>query len=339
MQAMVISKHGGPDVLQYTTLDVPSPKAGEVLLRVLAVGVNRLDALLRQGDVFRVPLPHIPGTDVVGEIEAVGVGVKGLSPGDNIMVAPILSCGSCEQCLAGEDNRCESFGTVGSSIPGGYAEYMCLPARNAVRLPADMPIEEAAAFPLTYATATSMLRRADLKAGETVLVQGATGGLGTAGVQIAKAMGAVVIAVVRSEATRLAARQNGADHVVHSGALLSEDVRAITGGRGVHVAFEHVGGATFEQSLSSLRTDGKMVVAGVTSGTSAAIDLKAVFLKRLSIIGCRGSGRNDLLAALELWKTGKIHPIVKHVLPLEQAAQAHRLLDDAPHTGRIILKP
>lgn len=338
MKAIQVQSFGGPEVLEMVDLPTPAPEPAEVVVRVRAAGINRLDILLRDGKVFKVPLPHVPGTDIAGEIVQVGRAVKDWHAGDRVLVAPILSCGECEHCLAGEDNLCSQFGTVGSSIQGGYAEYIRIPARNVVRIPESKSFIEAAAFPLAYATAAAMLRKADLQAGETVLVVGASGGLGHAGIQLAKALGARVIAVVRQHQHVEQTVAIGADVVLQSGPDLVERVKQLTSGLGVDVAFEHVGPATFTASLACLRLDGRLVTAGVTTGTEAPLDLKSVFLKRLSIMGCRGSGQTDLRLVVKLWAEGKIAPRVDYVLPLADAAEAHRIIEQGSRFGKIVLE-
>lgn len=338
MKAVRIKAYGGPETLQLEEIAVPIPGPEELLVRVQACGVNRLDVLLRNGKVFRVPLPHIPGTDIAGEIAGLGANTQGWQLGDRVLVAPILSCGQCDRCLAGRDNLCQRFGTVGSSIPGGYAEYVVIPARNAITIPTGMSFEAAASLPLNYATATNMLRKAALAPGESVLIMGASGGLGSAALQVAKAMGARVIAVVRQEHHQEKVLALGADEVLMANGDLSHEVRDLTQNQGVDVAFEHVGAATFAASLASLRTDGRMVTAGATTGELAQLDLQAIYLKRLSILGCRGSGRLDLEFALKLWHQGRLKPPIDKVLPLGDAAKAHSILEQGDRFGRIILQ-
>lgn len=337
MLAIQILRYGAPDALVAADVPRPDPGPRDVLVRVHATGVNRLDLLLREGRVFQVPLPRIPGTDVCGEIVAVGAEVPRERIGERVFAAPILSCGTCARCLAGNDNLCEQSGTVGSTIDGGYAQYVRLPARNAVRLPDGLDAVIGASFGLAYATAAAMLRRGRLAAGESVLVLGANGGLGYAAVELARLQGAQVIAVSRDASAQQALRAAGAAAVVAPGPGLSDAVRALTGGRGVDLAFEHVAAATFAQSLASLKVDGRLVLGGVTSGLEAMLDLKAVFTKRLEILGCRGSGRQDLDRVVDLVASGALRPQVHRVLPLAEAAQAHRWLESGGIVGKLVL--
>lgn len=336
MHAVRITEFGGPEVLRMEEVPVPQPGTNEVVVRVRAAGVNRLDALLREGRMLRVALPHTPGTDIAGEVAAVGDKAGRWHEGDRVLVAPILSCGSCRHCLSGEDNLCESFGTIGYTIPGGYADYVRIPARNVVAIPSGKSFAEAAAFPLTYATAANMLRKARLQMGETILVLGASGGLGLAGVQLAQAMDARVIAVVRKpehlERTRVSA-----DAVFLADDDLHAQVMEFTAGRGVDVAFEHVGAATFGASFACLAPNGRLVSAGATSGDEARLDLETLFLKRLEVIGCRGSGRRDLEHVMRLWTHGAIVPAVDLRLPLGKADEAHRALESGMRYGKIVL--
>lgn len=337
MFAMQIHTHGAPELLAPVQLPLPQLESGQALLRVRACGLNRLDLLLRAGGVFQPALPRTPGTDIAGEVVALAEDVTTLAVGTRVLVAPILSCGSCAHCLGGEDNLCAAFGTVGSSRDGGYAEYVALPARNLVPIPDGKSFVEAAAFALTYATAHAMLRRGRLGSGETVLIVGANGGLGYAALELAKAKGARVIAAVRRPhdlADSLKAR--GADHVLATGPELADQVYALTNGRGAQLAFEHVAAATFAESVAALGMDGRLVLGGVTSGLTARLDLKALFAKRLELLGCRGSGRRDLDAVLALWQQGRIRPHVHGTLPLAQAAEAHRLMEAGGLLGKLV---
>ena len=337
MFAAQIDRYGSHEVLRVGDVPTPSPGPHDVLVRVHAMGVNRLDLLLREGKVFKVPLPRIPGTDFAGEIVALGSHVSDRHIGERVFAAPILSCGHCNHCLHGEDNLCRDFGTVGSTIDGGYAEFAKLPSRNAVPLPAGMDWVVGASFGLTYATASAMLRRGRLNVGESVLVLGANGGLGHAAVELAYISGAHVIAVSRDAGAKAALFKRGASAVIPFDETMSETVRELTKGRGVDLVFEHVGATTFEQSLASLAMDGRMVLGGVKTGTEAKIDLMTVFTKRLEVLGCRGSGRRDLDCVLDLVSRGLVKPHIQHVLPLEKAAEAHRLLEAKGILGKIVL--
>jgi len=337
MLAVRIDRYGPAESLSIVDAPIPELSAHDVLVRVRATGVNRLDLLLREGKVFQVPLPRIPGTDFAGEIVAVGSEVDDRHVGERVFAAPILSCGQCTHCLQGEDNLCQKFGTVGSTIDGGYAEYARIPARNAVPLPGNMDWVSGASFGLTYATAAAMLRRGRLAAGEAVLVLGANGGLGFAAVELAHALGTRVIAVNRGPERGAELRRIGADAVVEPGPQMAQAARELTGGNGVDLVFEHVGAATFEHSIASLALNGRLVLGGVTTGTQAPLSLLAVFSKRLEILGCRGSGRKDMDRVLDLVSRGAVRPQVQKVLPLEHAIEAHRLLESGGLLGKIVL--
>jgi 2-desacetyl-2-hydroxyethyl bacteriochlorophyllide A dehydrogenase len=339
MQAIQIKQYGPADTLSSVELAEPIPGPDDVLIRVHATGVNRLDVLLREGEVFRVPLPRIPGSDFSGEIVQTGKNVPINRLYQRVMAAPILSCGKCAHCQNGNDNLCHAFGTIGSTIDGGYAHYVCIPARNAIALPDHISFEAAASFALTYATAAAMLRKGGLHEGQTVLILGATGGLGLAAVELAQLQGARVIAVSRQPERAQVLEARGAWAVVDPADRLAPAVMNLTEGKGVDLVFEHVGAATFEQSLASLASHGTMLLGGVTRGLQASIDLKAVFTKRLQIIGCRGSGRTDLNDVFKLLCEGKLKPHIGEILPLNEAARAHQLLDSGTHFGKIILIP
>lgn len=289
---------------------------------------------------MKIPLPHIPGSDVAGEVARVGDGVTSVKVGERVMLQPGISCGQCEKCLAGDDNLCKSYTILGELVDGGCAEYVKAPAMNCVPIPDGVSFEEAAAFPLVSLTAWHMLiARANLKPAETVLVLAAGSGVGSAAIQIAKASGAWVIATAGSDAKLAKARELGADEVInHSTQKIATEVKRLTARRGVDVVFEHVGEATWNESVRSLTPGGRLVTCGATAGFNGAIDLRYLFTRQISLLGSFMGSKADLLAAVEFLKRGLLKPVVDVVLPLEKCAEAHRRLEDREQFGKLVLR-
>jgi NADPH:quinone reductase-like Zn-dependent oxidoreductase len=341
MKAIVYSEHGGPEVLRYTDVAKPQIDASEVLVRVRACALNHLDLFLRRGlPGIKIPLPHIPGSDIAGEVAEIGEKVTGVKVGERVLLQPGISCGRCAQCLAGNDNQCCQYMLFGQMVDGGCAEYVKSPAVNLVPMPENLSFEEAAAFPLVSLTAWHMLiTRAQLKPGETVLVLGAGSGVGGAAIQIAKATGARVIATAGTKEKVKKGKELGADSMIlHSENDIADEVKRLTNRRGVDVVFEHVGQATWEQSLRSLAPGGRLVTCGATTGYEGKIDLRFLFTRQLSILGSFMGGKAELLSALELLRRGLLKPVVDVVLPLEKCAEAHARLELREQFGKIVLR-
>ncbi len=340
MKAVVFHQQGGLDVLRYE--DAPEPKAGpgEVLIRVRACGLNRLDIWVRER-LPNVPLPHIGGTDVAGEVAGLGPGVEGFHVGQRVVVDPALSCGRCEYCLAGEDNICLGFKILGYQVNGGYAELVKVPATNCVPIPEGLTFEEAAAVPVNFLTSWHMLiTRARLRAGETLLVQAAGSGIGSAAIQIAKVAGARVIATAGSDEKLEKAKELGADHGInYSKADFAQEALKLTNGRGVDVVFEHVGPATFEGSLRSLARGGRLVICGATTGPKAEFEIRPFYTKQLSIIGSMLGTKREFLDVIRLVGEGTLRPIIDTVYPLKDAAEAQKRMMDRDFFGKLLLKP
>jgi NADPH:quinone reductase-like Zn-dependent oxidoreductase len=262
MKAIVFHQHGGPDVLKYENATDPAPRANEVLVRVKACALNRLDLWVRGGlPNVPIPLPHIPGSDVSGEIVKIGEGVTTVRVGQKVVLAPGVTCGKCAACISGNDNRCRSFTNLGYMIDGGCAEFVRCPEVNCMPYPENLSFEEAASIPLVFQTAWHMLvARAALQPGEDVLILGAGSGVGSAAIQVAKFFGARVIATAGADEKLAKARELGADHVInHKSQKIRDEVRRITNRRGVDVVFEHVGTATWDESVASLALAGRRV--------------------------------------------------------------------------------
>lgn len=342
MKAVAIVEHGGIDGLRYMDLPDPQPGAGEVVIKVRACALNHLDIWLRLGiPAYRLQLPHVPGSDVAGEVVAVGDGVTNVQVGDKVIVNPNLTCGECEWCRMGEDSMCQSFGIFGAKCWGGYAEYAKVPARNLIPMPSNLSFEQAAAFPLTFLTAWHMLiTRAGLRAGERVLVIGAGSGVGVAAVQIAKLAGAFVIATAGTDEKCEKAKALGADAVInHSRENIAERVRDLTNGRGVDVVFEHVGPAVFELCVRSLAKGGRIVTCGATSGPTVTVDLRYFFSRQLALIGSMMGRTSELLTIVRLVSEGRLTPVVDRTFPLVDAAKAQEVLESRDFFGKLVLIP
>jgi NADPH:quinone reductase-like Zn-dependent oxidoreductase len=342
MRAMVFRTHGGPEVLEATELDTPDPGPGEVRVQVKACALNHLDLWVRKGwPGIRLRYPHVLGSDVAGVVDALGPGARGLATGDSVLVSPGVSCGACRDCLSGRDHYCRDYALLGEDIWGGYAEFLTVPARNLLPMPAQLSYEEAACIPVTFLTAWQMLvTRGSVRPGEWVLVHAAGSGVGIAAIQIAKLHGATVIATAGSDEKIRRARGLGADHGINYQTHdFLEETRRLTGKRGVDLVIEHTGAQTFERSLRALAPGGRLVTCGATSGPQAAFDLRHLFLRKLSILGSTMGSKGELAQLLSFFQDGKLRPVLDRILPLREAAQAHRLLADRAQFGKIVLVP
>jgi NADPH:quinone reductase-like Zn-dependent oxidoreductase len=342
MRVVCFHEHGGPEVLKLEEWPVPEPGPGQALVRVEAVALNHLDLWVRGGlPNLKLHYPHVLGSDVAGEVAALGPGVAGadLAVGQKIVVNPGLSCGRCRECLSGHDNLCRSYAILGEHVPGGYCEYLAVPAANLVPRPAGLSATEAAAFPLAFLTAWQMLvDKAAVRPGETVVILGASSGVGSAAVQIAKLLGARVIATATSDDKLERARSLGADEVLNT---LSEDlvdgVRKRTGKRGADVIFEHIGKALFAKAILACARGGRIVTCGATTGYDPAIDLRHIFFRQISILGSTMGSKGVLYDIAAHMAAGRLKPVVDRVLPFAQARAAHELLEDRRQFGKIVL--
>jgi NADPH:quinone reductase-like Zn-dependent oxidoreductase len=340
VKAIVFENHGGPDVLRYVDAPDPVINADEVLVRVKACALNHLDLWVRRGlPGVAIPLPHIPGSDIAGEVAEIGANVTTVRPGQKVVLAPGVTCGKCPACISGHDNRCRSFTNLGYMIDGGCAEFVKVPEVNCLPYPENLSWEEAASIPLVFQTAWHMLLvRAELQPGEDVLVLGAGSGVGTAAIQIAKFFGAKVIATAGTPEKLAKATELGADYVInHKTQKIREEVRRITHKRGVDVVFEHVGTATWDDSLASLAYAGRLVTCGATTGYDAKLDLRILFAKQLSLMGSYMGTKSDLHSVMRLVAAGCFRPIVDRVFPLKEAAAAHEYLESGAQFGKVVL--
>jgi len=323
-------------------VDIPRPGPDEVLLAVRACGLNQVDLLTRNGQTpAAIPLPHISGTEVAGDVVEVGEGVAQWTVGDRVVLDPILSCGECAFCRVGSTNMCLRGRVFGVQTQGGYAERVVVPANQLLRLPDSLTYAQAAAVAVTGPTAWHMLRRrADIRVGEDVLIIAAGSGIGVLGMQIAALCGARVIATAGSEDKLKQAREMGADFAVnHRDPNWPEQVRTWTGGRGVDVVFEHVGAATWDGSLRSLARGGRLVTCGGHSGFDVNVNLWHLFVKEHTIIGSFAGARQDFLAVMKLLEQRKIKPVIQEIFSLDQVAAAQIQLETRSVFGKLLVDP
>jgi len=341
LNAIVFHQHGGPEVLKYEDAPKPSIRPGEVLVCVKACALNHLDLWVRRGiPGVPIPLPHIPGSDVSGEIAQIGADVTTVRVGQKVVLAPGVTCGKCAACVAGQDNHCRYFTNLGYLIDGGCAEFVRAPEVNCLSYPENLTFEEAASIPLVFQTAWHMLlARAELQPGEDVLILGAGSGVGSAAIQIAKFFGARVIATAGSDEKLQKAKQLGADHLInHNTQKIRDEVRRITNKRGVDVVFEHVGTATWDDSFASLAPGGRLVTCGATTGYDAKVDLRFLFSRQLSLLGSYMGTKSELHSIMGLVASGRFKPIVDRIFPLSACAEAHAYLESGSQFGKVVLR-
>ena len=340
MKCVRFHRHGGPEVLQYEEAPDPAPGEGEALVRVKACALNHLDLWARNGlPNVKIPLPHISGCDIAGVVELAPAGEAEFQSGSEVIVSPGMSCGRCDRCLTGRDNQCTQYAIIGYQVDGGLAELVRVPRTNLVRKPEGLGFVEAASFPLVFLTAYHMLvSRARVEAGETVLVLGAGSGVGSAAIQVAKMYGASVIATAGGEEKLRKARELGADEVVdHYRQDVLEEVRRVTGRRGVDIVVEHVGRATWEKSVKALARGGRVVTCGATTGHEAITDLRYVFSRELTVFGSYMGSKGELLKVARLFEEGRLKPVVDSTFPLQRTADAETRMERSEHFGKIVV--
>jgi len=340
VKTTLFRQHGGPEVLEYTDFPTPEPKPGEALIRVRAAALNRMDVMVRNGwPGLKLELPHINGADGAGEIAGLGDGVMQFKLGDRVAINANLGCGQCEFCLNGQDNMCRNWHLLGETVRGTYAEYICLPIRQLYKLPDDFDFHASAAAALVYQTAWhSMVKRGGVKAGETVAIVGAGGGVNTASIQIGKYLGARVV-VIGSSAKKLAEAESiGADVLIDRSQQedWSRPISLTTEKRGVDVIVDNVG-TTFPLSLRVLRKGGRLLTVGNSGGPRFEIDNRYVFAKHISIIGSTMSTLADFAEVMDLVVAGKLKPILDETFALKDAAVAQERLWQGEHFGKITL--
>ena len=343
MKAARYSGHGGPEVIRYE--DVPDPQIApaDVIVRVAACALNRLDVVQRNGH-FTMPgyrLPHIAGMDVAGEIVETGADVRGVRKGDRVVINPSLTQVKGNSRFSGMDDRYGALGVIGATVDGGYAELCAVPASHVSQIPAKFSFEEAACIPTCYVTAWHALREIGrLAAGETVLIHAAGSGVSSAGIQLAKKLGATVLATARSAPKLERARRLGASHVfnIREGDV-AQWAHEVTDGRGVDVVFDHVGPALWQSSLAALRPRGRLVTCGATTGPHVTLELGRLHQMGIQIMGADCYTYDEFERVLALYWKGGFERSIDSEFPLAEAGDAQRRMESEDFSGRILLKP
>ena len=340
MKAVLITAHGGPEVLQYSDFPCPEPGPGEVLVRLQYAALNRLDLWVRQGwPGIKLEYPHIPGADGAGVVAATGPGVNNWQVGQRVVINSNIGCGKCEHCAAGFENRCRNWNLLGETLRGTYAEYVVVPQQNLYAIPDGFDPRTAAAAALVYHTAWhSLITRGGLRPGETLLVVGASGGVNTASIEIAKLSGAVVYVVGSSAEKLRIAEELGADYLIDRSkeADWSKTVYQMTGKRGVDVVVDNVG-TTFPLSFRAAVKGGRILTVGNTGGPKFEIDNRFLFGKHLSIIGSTMGTRAEFARVMDLVFAGKLKPVLDSTFPLSAARKAQERLEKGEQKGKITL--
>ena len=345
MKAVYLTEQGAPDVLKYGDLPEPEVGPGQVLLRVRAAALNRLDVFLRagaRGQRREFPKPHIPGCDIAGEVAALGAGVASLQVGQHVVCNPGVTCGRCEYCTSGNDNMCEQYRMTGVARDGGYAEYVMMPEENVHPIPDDWDFGEAAAIPLTMLTAYHMLiTRSALKPGDSVLIMAAGSGVSAAALQICKLMGARVIATASGDEKLRRARDLGADVTINyrENPEFAAAVLEATGGKGVDIVFDHVGATVWDQNYRAMKRGGKFITCGVTAGYDVRLHLGQLFSRQLTLMGSFMGTKAEMRQVVKLMERRAIHGVVAQTFPLRDASKAHELMESREFFGKIVLQP
>jgi NADPH:quinone reductase-like Zn-dependent oxidoreductase len=340
MKAVIFYTHGGPEVLEYTDFPTPVAGPGQVLVRIKAAALNRVDLWTRQGwPGIKLDYPHISGSDGAGEIAALGPGVTRWTVGEQVIINANLGCGECEFCLAGQDNLCRDWHLLGETVRGTYAEYVAVPARNLYPIPEGFDLHTAAPAGLVYHTAWhSLITRGNLQAGESVLIVGASGGVNTASIQIARLAGARVY-VVGSNAEKLKqAEALGADYLIDRSKVenWAKEIYILTNKRGVDVVVDNVG-TTFPLSFRAARKGGQILTVGNTGGAKFEIDNRFMFGKHLSVVGSSMGTLQDFSTVMDLIFAGKLKPVIDRTFPLSEVRAAQERLQRGDQFGKITL--
>ena len=338
MKAVRIHEFGGPEVLRHEDVPDPQPRKDQVLVRVRACAMNHLDLWVRKG-LPGVKLPHILGSDIAGEIVEIGEYVTGFKTGQRVLIAPMHFCNHCAKCVAGLQNQCPEFTVLGSRVDGGNCELIAVPAVSVIPIPDSLDFVSAASVPLVFLTAWHMLvGRAGIRQGQTVLVLGGGSGVGIAAIQIAKLFHARVITTAGDEKKLEKARALGADYGIdHYKQKISQEVRRITNNEGVDIVIEHVGAATWEESMKSLKPAGTIVTCGATTGSNVALELRFVFSRQLSFLGSYMGTMGELYEVLGHVFAGRLKPVVDRTFPLKDARAAHEYMEASRMFGKIVL--
>ena len=343
MKAAVIHGYGAAfDTLVYEDVRTPAAGPGELVIKVHACGVNHCDTDLRKG-LFGVesPMPHVMGVDAAGEVAEVGAGVTRFKEGDRVAPHFMLNCGACDACLAGRENLCADAGVLGVTVWGGYADHVKVRQDHVVRLPDALSYDDAVAGQIPFATAwEALIEVIELRAGETVLVTAAGGGVGSAAVQVARLAGARVIAAAGSDEKLDKALALGADEAInYASRNIGVEARRLTGGRGVDAALEMTGGAILAQSIDALAPGGRLATIGAHGGERLEVDFIEFFRKHISVHGCGRSTRAQVGRVLQMMAAGTLKPVIHRIFDLREAPAAHALMESRDFFGRMVMRP
>ncbi len=340
MKAVRFHEFGGPEVLKYEDVPDPQVRKDQVLVRVRACAMNHLDLWVRKG-LPGVKLPHINGSDVAGEVVEIGEYVSGIQPGQRVLLSPMVYCGHCQFCLSGQQNLCREFSVLGYLNDGGNSELMAARRDYVIPIPDRLSFEEASAVPLVFLTAWHMLvSRAQIKPGQTVVVLGANSGVGMAAIQIAKLFNARVIATAGNEEKMQRARELGADEVInHYQQRIADEVKRLTNKELADIVVEHVGQATWGESMKSIKPGGTIVTCGATTGAQAQFDIRYLFARQLSFLGSYMGTMGDLHEVLRHVFSGRLKGVVDSTFPLHEARAAHERMEKSEMFGKIVLQP
>jgi NADPH:quinone reductase-like Zn-dependent oxidoreductase len=340
MKAVVFNQHGGPEVLQYVDVPNPRPGPGEVLIEVKATSINHIDIFLRRGmPGIKVPLPKIVGSDAAGIIRELGRDVSGLTPGQRVTINPGIACGHCEFCSAGFGSQCVSWAMVGENRDGAYAEFVVVPAHIVLPIPDHISFEEAAAAPLVFLTAWSMMvGKGNIRPGEDVLILGAGAGVGTAAIQIAKLVGCRVFATASNAEKLQRAKELGADFLInYTTEEFDKTIRDLTNKRGVDIVVDYIGADTWVRSLRSARRGGRVLTCGATTGFAPQTDLRHIFFRQVQVLGSTMGSHREFLDVMKCVFRGQLKPVIDRVLPLPEAGKGHELIEQRAVFGKIVL--
>jgi NADPH:quinone reductase-like Zn-dependent oxidoreductase len=342
MKAVVFNQHGGPEVLRYVDVPDPRPGPGEVLIEVKATSINHIDIFLRRGmPGIKVPLPKIVGSDAAGVIRELGQDVSGLTSGQRVTINPGITCGHCEFCSAGFGSQCVSWAMVGENRDGAYAEFVVVPAHIVLPIPDHISFEEAAAAPLVFLTAWSMMvGKGNIRPGEDVLILGAGAGVGTAAIQIAKLVGCRVFATASNAEKLQRAKELGADFLInYTAEEFDKTIRDLTNKRGVDIVVDYIGADTWVRSLRSARRGGRVLTCGATTGFAPQTDLRHIFFRQVQVLGSTMGSHREFLDVMKCVFRGQLKPVIDRVLPLPEARKGHELIEQRAVFGKIVLVP
>ena len=340
MKAVRINEHGNENILIWEEVPLPQIKNDNVLVEIKAAAINHLDIWVRKG-IPGISLPMVIGSDGAGVISEIGEEVTGFKIGDEVIINPLLFCGCCKACLESKENQCSSMGMLGETTNGTNCEFISVNQRNLLKKPTNISFESAASFPLAGQTSYQMLiNRARLKKSDIVLIWGASSGVGSFGLQIAKSYGCKVIATGGSNDKCQHAEELGADLALnHYNDDITSEIKKFTNGKGVNVIFEHSGFETWNISMKILSRYGRLVTCGSTTGPKVSIDLRYIFFKQQSILGSTMGTLSALDEIMNLVASGEVTPVIDKVFSMENIADAHKHIEDGNQFGKVVLVP